>query len=82
MSCLQALFFQVKDGHTPFAQRKDSYSLFPVDGVLIPETFFEESKSHIYANLFYFCMRFCHTAKIELGSLLETIDKANALPLS
>ena len=36
----------------PFPSEKDSYSLFPVDGVSVPVTFFEESKSHIFANIF------------------------------
>ena len=52
--------------HNPFAQRKDSYSLFPVDGVL---SIFEESKLCIM-----------HTAGLELQSLLETILQSQCSP--
>ena len=38
--------------HNPFAQRKNSYSLFPVDGMLILVTFFEESKSSVMQSYF------------------------------
>ena len=48
--------------HNPFTQKKDSCSLFPVYGILIPVTFFKESKSlvmHIYFNWHQKLLAYC-----------------------
>ena len=39
--------------HNPFDQRKDSHSLFPVDGVLIPVTFLK-NQSHGLWKIYFF----------------------------
>ena len=52
--------------HNPFAQRKDSDSLCPVDGMLIPVTFLEKIKSPVMQIYFIACKQLLASAGIEL----------------
>ena len=50
------IFNQVIVVNEPFHSERDSYGLLPIDGVSVHVTFFEESKSRNFTNLF-FCAR-------------------------
>ena len=67
----------------PFAQRKGSYSLFPVDDALsISVKFLKNQICALHKFILSHAKNFWHTAGIENGSLLRKFMKLNALPLA
>ena len=56
---------------------KDKYSLFPLNGVSVPVTIFEESKLCILQIYFFVSSKLFASAGIESASPLEMIYKAN-----
>ena len=72
-ACMAHFFKLLNVVNNPFSQRKESYSLLPVDGALsIPVTYyFEESVSCLNAYVWENSWR--PFAVFELGSPLETI---------
>ena len=66
----------------PFHSEKDSYSLFTVDGMLIQCYFVKNWSRALCEFILSRAKKILVSAGIEPGSLLETIYKANALPLN
>ena len=62
-----------------FVQRKDGYSLFPADIMLVPVIFIRVNGVHNTKFILLNAKNSWFTARIELGFLLETIYEANAL---
>ena len=70
--------------NSSFHSENDSNSLLPLDGVSIPVIFFEETKSRIFANLFYHSRKTLGISwdQLNWGSHWKQFYKADTLPLS
>ena len=76
IACL-AKFCQVKVGINPFTQRKDSYSLSPVDSAHFQRHYFEELKLHMNAKIILLHVKNSWRTAASYSGLVETILRRN-----